>query len=737
MEFKKSITVLLAAALLVASSCSTTRVLQDGEYRLSKNKVEITNDNDLNSKEVEKYIKQKPNTYLIFGLNPFLSIYNWSGRDSDSKMDRFLRKIGVPPVVYQPSQVNASIDNIKRHLEYIGYYDSQVESETRTKGRRIEVKYIVTLGKRYKIGEIEYSVPEGQFAEDFYADTANITVKEGDWLSEDALEKETVRSSAYFRQNGYFGFTKNYFSFEADTLLRRDTADLKEFVREYTRNQTPENATPHRKYTFGNVTIEWDKDLIFKEKVLRDMCTIKPGELYNEKEVNTTYSRLSNLKVFNGVRITLDPTDSNTVSTNISLSKSKMQGFKVNLESSTNSTGLIGISPQLSYYHKSIFNGGEWLNLSFLGNFQFKYNDRNIRSTEFGINSSISFPQFLGLPNSIFQGPYVPRTEISGSYNYQNRPEYTRNMISTTFGYTGSLMDGKFFYQINPIQAKIVRLTHLDENFYNNLAGNPFLRDAYQNHFDVGTGVMFYYTSCADLIPRESYEYARFQFDASGNILSMFGSAFKTDEYGSKLIWGTPFSQYIRSEITLGKTFVFGRNDNQAIAMRLLGGVGYAYGNSNAMPFEKQFYSGGANSMRGWQARALGPGYAKRDSAFVIPSQTGDIKLEANLEYRFPMFWKVCGAVFVDVGNVWTQKEADKSDIIQTSFSFKDFPHSLAADWGFGIRLDLNFLIIRLDSAVKLHDPSAPAGQRWYPFGLPEDKLDDAYSVHFGIGYPF
>ena len=511
MVLKKSILVLLAA--LFAASCSTTRVLSDGEYRLARNKVEITNGDDFNPKEVEKYIKQKSNTYLIFGWNPFLSIYNWSGRNEDNKMDRFLRKIGVPPVVYQPSQAEASLDNIKRHLEYLGYYGSKVDYETRTKGKKIEVNYLVTLGKRYRIGEMTYSVPDGQFAEDFYADTANITVKKGDWLSEDALEKETVRSAAYFRQHGYFGFTKNYFSFEADTLHSKDTADLQEFVREYTRNQTAENAAPHRKYTFGDVTIEWDKNLKFNEKVLRDMCTIKPGSIYNEQDVNTTYARLSNLKVFSGVRVTMNPTDSGVVNCNVSLTKSKMQGFKVNLESSTNSTGLIGISPQLNYYHKSIFNGGEWLNLGFLGNFQFKYNDRNIRSTEFGVNTSISFPQFLGLPNSIFQGPNVPRTEISSSYNYQNRPEYTRNMISTTFGYTGSLMDGRFFYQINPIQAKIVRLTHLDETFYNNLAGNPFLRDAYQNHFDVGTGVMFYYTTCSDLIPRRSYSYLRYQFE--------------------------------------------------------------------------------------------------------------------------------------------------------------------------------------------------------------------------------
>lgn len=722
------------ATAVLSFSCSTTRVLGDGQFRLADNKVVVDNDRKFNTKEIESYIKQKPNSYIIFGWNPFLNIYNWSGKNADKGINKFLREIGTAPVVYQPSQVEASVENINRHLEYLGYYGSDVRSEVRVNGKRVTVTYSVTLGRRYRIGNVSFAVPDGEFKEDFYADTAAVSIRPGDFLSEDALEKETERAASMFRRKGYFGFTKNYFSFEADTLARRDTVDLLMTVKEYTRNQTAEYARPHRKYFFGDVSISYDNDLKFNDRVLKNICTIRPGAMYDEREVNTTYSRLSALRLFSGVNVALNPRDSGIVDCDISLTKSRMQGFKVNLEGSTNSTGLIGISPQVSYYHKNIFHGGQWLNLGFLGNFQFKYDDRSVKSNEFGVSAGLSFPEFLGLPNSIFHGPSLPRTEINASYNYQNRPEYTRNMISTSYGYSGSLRNGKFFYQFYPIQAKIVRLTNLDPNFYTTLSGNPFMRDAYQNHFDVGSGLVAYYTTSSSLVPKETYEYLRLQLDASGNVLSLFNKAMRRDDYGSRLIWNTPYSQYIRTELTLGKTFVFGKNGGQALAIRLLGGVGYAYGNSSTIPFEKQFYSGGANSMRGWQARSLGPGNSKADTTFVIPSQTGDVKLEANLEYRFPMFWKLCGAVFTDVGNIWTLKETDGDDGSHTHFDLKNLAASLAADWGLGLRVDLNFLILRIDMGMKLYDPSQDT-DRWR---APSQWLKkDGYSLHFGVGYPF
>ena len=716
------------AAAVTLVSCSTTRVLQDGEYRLQKNSVEVTNDRKFNSRSIEPYIKQKPNS-TFFGWNPFLNLYNWSNGNGKG-WDRFVKKIGVAPVVYDPDMVESSIENIDNHLEHLGYYHSDVKSEIEVKKRRVKVNYLITLGDRIPIKRIDFVIPEGEIREEFMKDTASVTIKPGTWLSEAALEAESDRSSKYLRDMGFYGFSKNYYFFEADTLATPDSAVLEMSIRNYTRNETPKEGRPLRKFYIGDVTISHPQSLKFKENILTSLNTIIPGSLYSERNVSRTYSRLSSLNVFSSVNVEMNQTDTNIVDCNINLTQSKLQGLKFNLEGSTNSTGLLGISPQLSYYHKNIFRGGEWLNLSFMGNFQFRLND-DVRSTEFGVSAGISFPKFLFLPYRLFKGA-IPRTEINVSYNYQNRPEYTRNIISTSLLFNGTI-GPRTYYQFYPLQLNIVRLFNLNSAFFKNLESDPFMRNAYQNHFDLGLGGNLYYTTNAEVVPKTTFFYTRFQFDIAGNLLSAFKPLMAKDDNGSGMIWNTPFSQYVRAEFQVGKTWRFGKNNGQALATRFLAGAGKAYGNSNALPFEKHFYSGGANSLRGWQARTVGPGISPMDSTFIIPNQTGDMKLEANIEYRFHLGWKFDGAVFVDAGNVWSLRSTGTEDSRLSLLTWDNFRKGIAMNWGVGLRLDLNFLLLRIDMGMKLHDPAR--GTSWVG---PRDWLRrDGYAVHFGVGYPF
>ena len=717
----------IAAILMLAVSCSTTRVLSEGEYRLDKNRIEVTNSKKFDAAGLNQYIKQQPNSSL-FGWNPLLSIYNWASPDNNSIFARICRAIGTAPVVYSPSAVESTIDNIESHLEYVGYYNSKVDSDIRVNGRKVAVTYLVHLGKQYPIDSLSYTLPpRGTFADDFREDIPSVTVKVGDFLSEADLEDETVRGAAHFRDIGYYTFSKNNYVFEADTISVPGKLFLDMKVNDFSRNENGDNALPLSKFFIDSVSISHSGDLIFKDRILRELNTIRPGAMYSETDVRTTYTRLSALKLFSSVGIEMTQTDSNLVNCAINLSQSKLQGFKVNLEASTNSSGLMGISPQLSFYHKNIFHGGEWLNLSFMGNFQFKIHDP-IRSNEFGMSAGLSFPRFLGLPYSFFRGPNIPRTEINASFNYQDRPEYTRNIISTSFGYTGIFR--KISYQLYPLQLNIVRLSHMDESFFETLSRNPFMRYAYQNHFDAGVGGVFYISSSTQAIPTESFHYLRLTTDLSGNIISLFKSAMRVDEDGRALIFGIPYSQYVRAELTLGRTWRFGKGDNQALATRLLAGAGHSYGNSSVLPFEKQFYVGGANSMRGWQARSLGPGRAPMNTSFIIPSQTGDMKLEANVEYRYPLFWKLEGALFLDAGNVWTFKQDDPT----SKFSISTLGESIAMDWGLGVRVNLNFLVLRLDFAKKIHDPARE--NKWLG---PKEWWDgkDSGAIHFGVGYPF
>ena len=716
--------IIAMTALIFMASCSTTRILQDGEYRLRKNKIEITNDKEFNPNVLTPYLKQK-----AVGWTPFMPVYNWTN-GKNKAWDKMVQKIGVAPAVYDASLVDATITNFISHLEYLGYYDSDVESEIDLHGRKVNVTYKVTLGKRYPIKDVQIELPkQGEFAGIFLTDTSAMTVRKGDFLSEASLAAESARSADFMRNQGFFTFSKNNYFFEADTLTVPGSALLKMTINEYTRNTSPSTASPIRRFYIDDVTISYPKTLKIKEKILLDLNTITPGSIYSADNVNQTYSRLSAIRVFSSVNVGMTQKDTNLVDCSISLAQSKLQGFKVNLETSVNSTGLLGISPQLSYYHKNIFHGGEWLNLSFMGNFQFKFND-DIRSNEFGVSGGLSFPKFFPLPYRFFSGA-IPRTDINLSYNYQSRPEYTRNIISTSYGYTGNYRN-RLFYQAYPLQLNIVKLLDLDENFYESLANDPFLRNAYQNHFDLGLGGTVYYTTNSENIPKESFFYTRLQFDIAGNLLSAFKPLMAKDANGAGMLWNTPYSQFVRGEMTLGKTWVWGKKNGQSLATRLVAGAGHAYGNSTTLPFEKHFYAGGASSLRGWQARTVGPGTSPRDSSFVIPNQTGDMRLEANIEYRFDMFWKVEGAVFVDAGNIWTLQEHDK-EAEKSLFKWNTFGESIAANWGLGLRLNFGFLLVRVDMGMKIHDPARE--QKWVNPG--QWLRRDNYALHFGVGYPF
>ncbi len=714
----KSRLILLISAFLtgwMAVSCSTTRVLEDGQYRLVRNEINVYNDKDFNPKQLEPYIKQKPNRGLA------LAIYNWSRKENS-----LWHKLGKAPVVYDHAQVESSVENMLRHLEYLGYYGSKVDAQAEVHGQKVKVVYDVDLGRRYRISEVKYVLPErGTLAEDFLKDTVNVTVKPGDWLSEASLEAETVRSSAYLRNLGYYSFNKNFYFFEADTLKDPALASLEMRIAEYTRNESPDMARELKKFRFGEVNLFYPKSLRIRESVLKNLNTVKPNAPYSEDIVSNTYNRLSSLSLFSGVNVALTQNGEDRVDCDINLSAARLQGFKLDLQASSNSIGLLGISPQVSFFHRNIFRGGETLNLSFMGNFQFKPRT-DIRSTEFGVSAGINIPRFLFLPDRWFTRN-VPRTEFTSSFNYQDRPEYRRNIISFSYGYTGSHRN--LYYQFQPVQLSIVRIFNMDPDFLETLRANPFFWNSYIDHFTLGSGAMLYYTTDASVNPQGSYHYARLQVSSAGNAMSLFNSMMAKDESGRAMVWNTPYSQYVRTELSIGKTWRFGRNNGQAVATRLLGGIGHAYGNSSYLPFEQQCYSGGSNSLRGWQARSIGPGISPGDDFFIIPNQTGDMKLEANVEYRFKTFWKLHGALFVDAGNIWTLDGDDE----EGRFNWNNFKNGIAADWGIGVRVDLNFILVRLDMGLVTRDPSrsdpwvGPDG--WFHRG--------GHAIHFGVGYPF
>ena len=776
MKIKALITVFALCALL--SSCSMTKVIPEDKSLLSANEIVFNGKQPEELSDLSKYIKQTPKKG-IFGYQFSVALYN-TGKGTGKGWDKIAEKMGTPPLIFDEDLVESSVKNMLNHMKFKGFYDSKITSSVNTEKKRTKVTYTVTPGKRYIIDTVTYTIPDVDMYDIMSANRKESLVKVGDWLSEDILEQESERVAEIFRNSGYFGFDKGFLFFTGDTLEHNGKSHLDIAIRDYLRSGSEKDARPHKVFTFSDVLVStrrnfqqnrpirispdssivarrdslltvWRNQIdtikygnikvisysqsanLVRGKVLNRLNLIQPGEQYDEDIVEATYSRFSSLNLFSSVNIQQQEIDSSKVLTSIVLQASSVQGFKVDLQGSTNANGLLGISPAISYFHKNVFRGAELLTVGLMGDFQFKLHN-NVHSTEIGLNTTLDIPRFLFAPHTWFRSRTIPHTEIGLSYSYQTRPEYTRNILSASFNYNWNIKR-KYYWKVTPVQANIVRIFNLDSTFYKKLS-DPYLKNSYSDHFDLGVGASFYYVSDPATKPVHDFWYIRYGLDLSGNLLSLFNSQMKKNDRGERLVWKSPYSQYFRMELSGVYTFKFGGNPNHMLAFRALGGVGKGYGNSTMLPLEKMFWGGGAYDMRGWQPRTLGPGYAPRDSAFRIPNQTGDIKLEANMEYRFPIISVVNGAVFSDLGNIWTfdrknkatGEEADKRGVFRSS----DFYKHLALDWGLGLRVDLDFAVIRLDLGFKTYNP---ASSEW--IGPDKWLKKDNFEISFGIGYPF
>ena len=725
--------VFLIGMMLLATGCSTTKMLSEDELRLAENKVVITNSSSYNPSSLAPYIKQKSNYYVFGKWHPGLYIYNWQNGKGKG-WDRFCQKIGQAPVVFEESLIDKSVTSMLDHLTYQGYYNSHIDTRTEVKNQTARVEYDVTLGKQFPIRSIDYQVKDSTLARLMAADSSNYTVVPGNFLSEEELEKESERFTSLFRNNGYWGFSKNYFFFYADTTTHRDEADLIVKIENYTRNESEDAAREHRQYTIGTVALMPQPGMRVRQKFLQNHNQLKPGELYSEEKIKREYDRYSSIPLFSSVNMMLreSESDSTAVDCRVLLQQARLQALKLNLEGSFNSTGLFGVTPSVSYSHKNIFGGGEVLSLGFRGNFQFMFRSPT-RATELAVNAGLKIPWY---PDFILRMPFVnlPQMDINFTYNFQNRPEYTRNIVTGAYGFNWNIAK-KFYYQFKPVQLSAVSATRLDSTF---IAGirDPYLKNSFRSHLDLGGSGTFYFSTNTSVNPKVTYFYTRFQYDMSGNLMRLLGKTgmFKKGERGEDLIAGIPYAQYVRGELQAVGTFRLGDVGQYALAVRALAGMGFAYGNSVSLPFEKLFYAGGASSMRGWRARAVGPGMAPRDTSFAIANQSGDMHLEANVEMRFPLFWKLEGAVFADIGNVWNI-DADgldgQSRDPRSLFSFKNLFRSTAMDVGLGARLDFGMVLIRFDMGLVVYDP-----YKQEFMGI-NDWFNGNYAFHFGIGYPF
>ncbi|MDR0692688.1 MAG: BamA/TamA family outer membrane protein [Prevotellaceae bacterium] len=746
--------------LFIATACSSAALLPHDTYRLTENEIKIEGERrGIKTKELQPYLKQTANKTIFLGIRFHLGMYVAAPPCDSCWLGKAMRTLGEAPVIFDPDMVAQSKNNLTQYMRSRGYYGAQISDSVVFKRHKAKVIYVVTPNEITRIRTLRYDLSDDSLSRAILADSANSLLRPGDPLSTDVMDKERERLELLLHNKAFYTFGKNQLTFLADTISHHTQADLTMTKAVFSDSDT---LSP-RRYKIRNIKIYSDFDqtaaysdssyyetmqrtalqsdseygelaLYYREQpvlrhgMYREALRLRPGDAYNEDLVTRTYNNITSLYVLRVVHIqfvvVLRVQGGALVDCLIRLTPAKSQGFKTNFEFSVSSNALFGVSPIVSYFHKNLFNGAEYLNLSFLGDFQFKWNNKQQRATEVSVSPSLSVPKFLFPWLYRYMSPYMPRTEFLSSYSFQYRPDYTRNSIVLSFGYTWH-PSSRITYNITPVNLNLVNVYNLSQLFYESLT-DPFLRNRYENHFVLGLSASWIYT---DRLPNKRLNsvYLRWNVKTAGNTVSLFDRMLSNN--GGARIFGNTYAQFAKTDLNISYYQYF--NDYVMLACRAFGGVGRGYGNSIAMPFEEVYFSGGAYSLRGWQARTLGPGAAPMDSTFSIPNQVGDMKLEGNIEFRYKIFRALEGALFLEGGNIWSLNPADSRT--GAYFRWSEFYRQMALNSGLGLRLNFGFLVIRLDWGMRIHDP-AP-GKGW--INVSNWLKNDNSSFHFGIGYPF
>ncbi len=762
--------IILFFPLLGLFSCSTTKHVPDDEHLLKNYKIE-TEDKDIEKREIRKYVQQKPNRRIL-GLKIPLALYSLSNPGKEEGLNKFLKKTGEEPVVLDTYLIKETRDQISNYLEKKGYYSASVSDTVVYNGQKATVKYDIDLNEPYVIDQVEYEVRDSSLRSYLLPDTSTLPISRGDVFSVELLQQERNMIEDILRNKGFYRFSKDFVNFIADTLGEKNRVDLKVEVSKYMIQEGDGEfrRMPHKRYKidsiyvfpaynpqeaiaekqeylknrdttmYNGLTFIYNRQPTFDLDIISQSNYIKRGQWYNQEDVDRTYDRLNSLRLFRIINVKFEESGLGSDSTIrelnafVYLQKFKLQSYTIELEG-TNSSGNIGGGGNLVYSHKSLFGGAEQFQSKFTGAFEIldreKFN-RIDNTVRLGTEVSIDFPEFL-LPfvrSEQFVKKYQPQTSLSGLYNYQERPDYTRTLANLSFGYHWRNRKNLTHY-INPIELNILQLPYLSDKFKRDL-DEVYLRSSYDDHFLSVTSYSMIYNN-QNVQRTNDFQYFRLNAELGGNLLSGFSQVFdarKVEDHYE--IFGIRYAQFFKTDLEFRHYEIF--NEENRFIYRFFIGGGFPYGNSTALPFIKQYFSGGANSLRAWNVRALGPGsYTPKIDFRGYPNLTADFKFEANWEYRFDMFWMLEGAFFLDAGNIWSLNKNDdrKGALLESD----EFLNEIAIGTGFGLRLDLSFSVFRLDLGVKLKDPAYEKGNRWLPGN--RQISGETVSWNIAIGYPF
>lgn len=760
---------------LVVLSCNPTKYVPEGETLLNENHI-VVNKEGIKKSDLVPYIKQTPNK-KIFGKKFYLGLYNLSNIEKEKWPHSWLRDIGEEPVIYDQYSTIKSNDQIKSYVASKGYFDGKVTDTVKVENRKSDVFYNVDLLPPYTIRNLHYQISDTNIQNLCYFDSVNCEIERGNPYDVDVLQSERSRFERYIRDKGFYGFSGDNISFLIDSTIGNRQLDVYYVIKnnivvdDY--NRTTE--VPHSMYRVKNVYIYPDfvprdaleggeaytsrldtinyrgyyfittnKSPEVKYDLIIQSLYLKPGSLFNVTNTEQSRAHLLTLRVYRLVNISYNDhlSDVNPsqpeflLDCHIQLTLLSQQSYKIELEG-TNSEGDLGGALNLIYQHKNLFHGAELFSIKLKGAYEAftQLNSLKGSTQEYGVETSLRVPKFLlpFLEKEEFIKKYNPTTTFLAAYNYQSMPVFTRTMATASFGYdwkAGNYQE----HIINPLQLHIVKLPpeSIDSAFAAKIEASSYLAYSYKDVMILGGNYSYIFNN-QSINKSRDYWFLRINAEASGNMLALaekLSGGKKTN--GAYNILGQPFAQYVRTDVDLRYNYVI--NDASSIVYRGFVGVGIPYGNSRAIPFEKQYFGGGANGIRAWQVRSLGPGSFMPDTVSTFLNQTADIKLELNAEYRFKLFWILEGALFLDAGNIWTYNDDESQPGGQ--FKFDNFYKDIAIGTGVGFRFDLAFVIGRIDMGLKLRDPSLGEGSQWIMMRRPYNFRNDFTTV-IAIGYPF
>lgn len=762
---------LLPLLSLFLSGCSVSKFIPEGSYLLDEVKIESDN-KEVKSSEMSLYVRQTPNAKWFSLVKLPLYIYSASGLDSTRWINRVLRKIGDAPRIFDPVLAEETRSQMQQAVQNKGYMGARVELKEEKKGNRLKAIYQITTGDAYTVDRLTYDIPDFQIHDYLMADSAHSLLSEGMMLDVNVLDAERQRMTNILQNRGYYRFNKDFIAYQADTLLGSRKVDLKLSVLPYRRKQE-DSPSAHRQYMVRSVNYLLDPspgalpagDLSGMDSIQAEGIKIfyngekpflrpglvsasnrlRPGYLYRSRDVSNTYSSFSRFSILKYSNIRFQEVvenDSAYLNAYVTLSRSKNKSLAFEIEG-TNSAGDLGAAASVSFSHRNLFRGSENLTLKVRGAYETVTGLEgyaNSNYIEYGVEANLSFPQFMfPFLTSDFKRRIRATSEVSAKYNWQIRPEFERTLASAGWSYRWQqrrnsthrldLLDVNYIYMPYRSETFTEYLDYMDEI-------NPLLRYSYEDLLIVRLGYTYTYNSSGSTAQktaqRNSYS-IRINIEEAGNLLYGFSKMFhKHPANGTSYrMANIDFAQYVKGDFDFAKNFMI--DEKNSLVFHIGVGIAYPYGNSKSLPFEKLYFSGGANSVRGWSVRSLGPGgYRGNENTMDYVNHTGDVKLDLNVEYRTHLFWKLKGAAFIDAGNVWNIRNRENQP--EGLFKFNRFYKQLAVAYGLGIRFDLDFLILRFDGGMKAINPMY-GGKDRYPIIHPDFGRDFAF--HFAVGYPF